>query len=257
MNGIEYIAIILVMILARIAAFISTFPLFRSAMLPQSIKVSLAFALAVLWMSNLALDAGANFPPQIPGGGLGIGLAVIREAVIGALLGFLLGLLFLPAELAGGYLGQEIGFNMAGVSDPTTDTQSNVFGDFISALSMFVFFAADAHQLALGSLFASFRTLPLGKPLPYLPIATVTESFNQVHEWGMELAAPLGAGLFLVTIITAMLMKISPQLNLFSVGIPVRLLLGLLAAFALMPEIVDVMFRIFSQQRVLIKHLGL
>jgi len=257
MSGAEYLAVVFVMVIARVTAFLSTFPLFRSGMIPQLIKVAFALSLSVMWLSSFVLDGSCPLPESLPSHWLGYGMAIIREAVIGALLGYLLGLLFIPAQIAGSYLGQEIGFNMAGMTDPTTDASSNVYGDLMAALGTLVFLAVDAHQLAIGAIFSSFRSLPLGQALPSLPIATVSESLSTSHHWGLELAAPLGTGLFLATVINAMLMKISPQLNLFSVGIPVRLLLGLVAAMIVFPETAEIMRRICLQQAVLIRHLGI
>jgi flagellar biosynthesis protein FliR len=84
----------------------------------------------------------------------------------------------------------------------------------------------------------------------------VSGSFSNAHRWGMELAAPMGVGLFLVTGITAMLMKISPQLNLLSVGIPLRLALGLGIGLLFFPQLAEILVGIFLRQRELIMRLG-
>jgi flagellar biosynthetic protein FliR len=195
-------------------------------------------------------------PPLTEHQWLAMSIAVVREVIIGSMLGFLLGLLFLPAQLAGSYLGQEMGYNMAGITDPTTESTSNVFGDLLSALAMLLFLSVDAHQLAIGALYSSFANLPLGRPLPEFDAAMVSGSFSNAHRWGMELAAPMGVGLFLVTGITAMLMKISPQLNLLSVGIPLRLALGLGIGLLFFPQLAEILVGIFLRQRELIMRLG-
>lgn len=257
MNGLEYLMVVFLLILSRIGGFMATFPMFRSGTIPPLIKTAIAMSLSALWLSNLVLDGPASLPPAPESHWLAYGVAVVREVIIGSLLGFLLGLLFLPAQLAGSYLGQEMGFNMAGVTDPTMESTSNVFGDFLTALAMLLFFAADAHQLAIGALYSSFASFPLGHPLPDFDANLVSASFSNAHRWGMELAAPMGVGLFLVTIISAMLMKISPQLNLLSVGIPLRLALGLGVGLLLFPQVANVLKIIFLRQGELITRLGI
>jgi flagellar biosynthesis protein FliR len=257
MNGLEYLIVAFLLVLSRIGGFMATFPMFRSGTIPPTIKTALAISLSALWLSNLIVSGPDAMPPAPEDHWLSYGVAVIRELIIGSLLGFLLGLLFLPAQLAGSYLGQEMGFNMAGVTDPTMETTSNVFGDFLTALSMLLFFAADAHQLAIGALYSSFASFPLGHPLPNFDAGVVTASFSNAHRWGMELAAPMGVALFLVTIISAMLMKISPQLNLLAVGIPLRLALGLGIGMLLFPQVAHLMTIIFMRQGELIMRLGI
>jgi flagellar biosynthetic protein FliR len=246
-----------VLIAARIGAFFLTFPLFRSSTLPRLVKVVLALALSVMWLANFLARGALDSLHALPTHWLEFGLAAVRESIVGAGLGYLLGLFFLPAQVAGAYLGQEMGFNLAGVTDPTTESTSNVFGDLLNALAMMTFLLADAHQLAIGTLYVSFARLPLASPLPELAPWVFTQSLSDAHRWGMELAAPMAVGLFLTTVVTVLLMKISPQLNLFAVGIPVRLALGLLAAFVFFPDIVLMMERIFLREAWFIQQLGL
>ncbi len=256
MNGLEYLAISFILVIGRVGGFVMAFPMFRSGTIPRLIKVSLTVALSTMWLSTFLLDSAAPMPPPFGQHWVSYGIATTRELILGAILGYLLGLLFLPAQIAGSYLGQELGFNMAGLTDPATDSQSNVFGDFLNALAMLMFLAVDAHQLAIGALYASFARLPIGQPLPKFELSLVSVAISNAHRWGMELSAPLAVALFLVTVVTAMLMKISPQLNLFAIGIPVRLFLGLVASLIFFPDMAHILARIFQQQSDVLRDLG-
>ena len=256
MNLLEYGGATLMLIVARVSGFFVAFPLFRSGMIPRSVKASLVMALSIMWMANFMSSSDVALPTFISNHAVGYTVALAREAVIGGMLGYLLGLLFLPAQIAGAYLGQEMGFSMAGMTDPSTDSVSNVFGDFLGAIATLVFLLTNSHLLIFGAIYWSFAKLPLAASLPGLSPELFTQSFADANRWGMELAAPVGAGLFLTTVITAMLMKISPQLNLFAVGIPLRLLLGLGCALLFFPDLVFLMNAMFTQKIRLIQLLG-
>jgi flagellar biosynthesis protein FliR len=256
MNLLEPLVVAFLLIVARVGMFLTTFPLFRGGTVPQTVKVAMAVSLSVMWLPDLPLPSAEL--TSAAGGAVWIhyGLGIAREAVIGAVFGYGLGLFFLPIQIAGYYLGQEIGFNMAGMTDPTTDATTNVFGDLLSALATLLFFAADAHLLAIGALQASFEHLPLGRSSRLFTPPAVTQSFSDAHRWGMQLSGPIGVGLFLTTIITALLMKISPQLNLLSVGTPLRLLVGLGIAMVFLPDTVAMMVAIVQQQAHFVERLG-
>ncbi len=256
MNLLEPLAVTFLLLVARVGTFLATFPLFRGGTIPQVVKVSLALSLSIMWMPDVTLPA--EFLGSSNSGSLWIlyAISVAREAVIGGVFGFALGLFFLPVQIAGSYLGQEIGFSMAGVNDPTTDAASNVFGDLLGALATLLFFAADAHLLAIGTLQASLQHLPLGMSEGLFTPAAVTQSFSEANRWGLQLAGPIGVGLFLTTIITALLMKISPQLNLLSVGTPLRLLIGLGIAYVFLPDTIAMMHMIVQHQLNFVQRLG-
>lgn len=256
MNLLEPLAITFLLLVTRVGTFLATFPLFRGGTIPQLVKVSLALSLSIMWLPDVELPSHLVDSP--PGGPqwLLYALSVAREAVIGGVFGFALGLFFLPVQIAGAYLGQEIGFSMAGLNDPTTDAASNVFGDLLGALATLLFFAADAHLLAIGTLQASLQHLPVGMTEKLFTPSALTQSFSEANRWGMQLAGPIGVGLFLTTIITALLMKISPQLNLLSVGTPLRLLIGLGIAYLFLPDTIAMMHAIVQQQASFVERLG-
>ncbi len=256
MNVAEFWIAVFVLIVSRVGMFVSTFPLFSSTNIPRSVKAALVVSLSSMWMWDFAGDASqfAAVPVQITA--VGYGLAVAREAVIGGMFGFALGLFFLPAQVAGAYLGQEMGFSMAGITDPTTQVRSNVLADVVNSLAMLVFFASDFHHLAIGTLYASFGAMPLGGPLELMQMSVFSAGMSEAHRWGLELAAPVGIGLLLTTVVLAVLMKISPQLNLFSIGTPLRLIIGLLTFFLLLPDFVRLMQHIFYRSNGFVYRLG-
>ncbi len=256
MNLIEYWGVALTLVLARVSMFIVTFPLFRNGQVPRLIKVALSLALSTMWLTNLTLDDAATLPSTLNAGWVELSLAIARESLIGGMIGFAMGLFLLPAQIAGVYLGQEMGLNMAGITDPTSEAQSNALGNLFNSLAILTFFVCDFHQLAIGALYSSFISMPLGEPLKTFNPEVFTQGFSEAHRYGLELAGPIGVCLLLTTVLLAVLMKISPQLNLFSVGTSLRLAIGLAASFIFLPDVIAMMSNIFAHSYSFVVRMG-
>ena len=256
MNLIEYWAIALTLVLARVSMFIVTFPLFRNGQVPRLIKVALALALSTMWLTNLTLDDAATLPKTVDASWLAMSLAIARESLIGGMIGFAMGLFLLPAQIAGAYLGQEMGLNMAGITDPTSEAQSNALGNLFNSLAMMIFLVGNFHQLAIAALYSSFISMPIGEPLKLFHPEVFTQGFAEVHRLGLELAGPIGVCLLLTTVLLAVLMKISPQLNLFSVGTSLRLAVGLTASLIFLPDLIVMMRNIFAHSFSFVVRMG-
>ena len=154
-----------VLVVARVSTFFVVFPLFRAARVPRLIKVSFSIALSGLWLSSMANDAAVAFPIISNDHWVTYGVAIAREMIIGGALGYLFGLFFLPAEIAGSYLGQEMGLSMASITDPSSGTSTNVLGELLGVFAMLIFFGSDVHHFVIGTLYSSFANIPVGEPL--------------------------------------------------------------------------------------------
>lgn len=256
MNGLESWTTSLMLVLARVGMFITVFPLFRAASVPRLVKVVLSLSLSVMWLVNFMLDPAVSLPVDLSPHWLVLGMAIAREAIIGGMLGYALGLFLLPGQVAGYYLSQELGFTLGGLSDPTSETPSSVFGELLNSLAMLVFLCTDIYQLAIGTLYASFTRLPLGQPLRLFRLSVISQGLSEAHRWGLELAAPMAIGLFLITVLLALLMRVSPQLNLFTVGTSLRLMGGLFVCFVLLPDLLLSLRSIVLRSCAFVERLG-
>ena len=246
-----------VLVMARVSTFFVVFPLFRAARVPRLVKVSFSIALSGVWLSNMATDGGVAFPDITNDGWITYGIAVAREMIIGGALGYLFGLFFLPAEIAGSYLGQEMGLSMASITDPSAGTSTNVVGELLGVFAMLVFFGSNVHHLVIGTLYSSFAKIPAGESLPMFHMSTFSLGLANAERWGLELAAPIGVIMFLTTVLLAIMIRTSPQLNLFSVGIVLRIGIGLVALLVFFPDITSMVGVVFSHVGLFVERLGM
>jgi flagellar biosynthetic protein FliR len=227
------------LILARVGTFVVAMPSLGGRLVPRSVKVGLAMSLSIMWFtchglaspdSMLLPDSGVHW--------LAFGVALARESLLGAVLGYAFSLFVVPARVAGEFVGQEMGLSLASMTDPSGENSATLVGQLFEVISLLVFFGLDGHHIWLASLHAMFARYPIGSSIGALPVGSLVGGLTAAHEWGLLLAAPVGICTFITSIVLALMARTAPQLNLFSVGFALRLGVGLVAAVLFMPEIV-------------------
>jgi flagellar biosynthesis protein FliR len=225
------------MALARIATFIAVFPLFHGRNLPNTVKVGLAIALAGSWFLTGLPSTGVAPGPDGEWGSMSVWVfAAARETLLGGALGFAMGLFLLPMQVAGAFIAQEMGLSMASQADPTGQGSSTVVNQLFLTLGMLLFFALDLHHDMLRVLHVSFFTRPIGAgfelPSPHMVLGGLSDA----HTAGLLLSLPAVAALFIGLVTLLVTARTAPQLNMFTIGFPMRVAIGLVAVVVFFPE---------------------
>lgn len=243
----------LALILARVSAFLALAPVIGGRAVPKIVKLALALALAYFWFnSSGGLQTQAVFTiNQSPW--LGLVLAVAREAIIGAVLGYTLSLFLVPFRIAGEYIAQEMGLTLGSITDPTQSRPSTVMGEFFELAGISLFLSQNVHHLFLAILHRTFASQPLGGSFLPIPVSRQLQALASVTEWGLLLAAPVGCVMFLTSLLLALLTRAAPQLNLMSAGFALRVLVGMLAMLTLWPELVPWMLSVLHRSTSLLE----
>jgi flagellar biosynthetic protein FliR len=259
---IEALVLSFTLILARVAAFVAVLPLLGGNSTPRTVKAGLAAALAVLYFVVLG---GSTNPSVLAENGpvswLAFGIVLGREVLLGTFLGFVMSLVLLPVRIAGDYLGQEMGLSLAAQADPTAANSSQVVSQLFQMLAGLLFFGLNGHHLFLAALHGTFQYIPVGGSLlvPTLHVGTtaaaMTAGLSSAQQWGLLLAAPVGALLFLSSIVLALMTRAAPQMNLFSIGFGLRIAIGLAALFVLMPDFITAIERCIVHMGALLERL--
>ena len=231
----EQQVIVLLLILVRVSTFIALFPLFYRRQLPNMIKVGLAGGLSVFWFDQI--DTSLNGLDVELIGFVDSSLLLAREFLIGAVLSLAMGVFFLPAKVAGAYVGQEIGLSLAAINDPSSPDSSTLVTRVFEAFTILIFLALNLHHFLILVVQASFDQIAGKINLLDLPTEQLSRIFTQVMDHGLAVIAPIGILMMLITLGLALLNKAAPTLNLFTVGMPVRTGFGLFCVLALLPII--------------------
>jgi flagellar biosynthetic protein FliR len=235
------------LILARVGTFVGVLPILGGRNTPRVVKTGLALALSVMYFVNLGTGPAAKAFPQ--GTVLNWATFVImlgREAVLGAFLGFAMNLLLVPVRVAGEFLGQQMGLALAPLTNPLADNPSVVVTQTLEVLATLLFLSLDGHHLFFAVLHGTLARLPVGAPLGPIPMADLVTSVSYSQTWGMMLAAPMAAALFLTAIVLALMTRAAPQLNVYSVGIGLQVFMGLFGLLVFLPDTLRTVMGLFG-----------
>ncbi len=214
--------------MVRTAAWLVVAPPFNTRMVPVTAKVGLAVALAVPVAPRIAETAPA--PEVAP-----LVTAVLLQVGVGLALGFVVQLLFAAVQAAGELVDLFAGFTIAATYDPFTNANQAVFGRLYQLLATALLFASDGHLLLVEGLLDSFAAVPSGMPDLAAGSAELLDSLTLFFLSALEIAAPLLGALFLAEVALGLLSKAAPQMNVFTLGFPIKIMLTLLLAGLALP----------------------
>jgi flagellar biosynthesis protein FliR len=205
----------------RILAWLMADPLMGNRSIPTQVRVGLALIMAVILAPTLPVQAQVEL---LSGDGL---LILLQQIVIGVALGFSVRVIFASVELAGQFIGLQMGLSFAALFDPINGAQTPVVAQLLTILTVLVLFAFNGHHLIIMALWESFQSAPIAAG----PIST--QGFMMLVEWGgaifvtgLHLALPVAAALLTANLTIGMMTRASPQLNIFAIGFPISIGVG-------------------------------
>jgi len=217
------------------AAFVAA-PVFSAVAVPLQVRILLAAAIGVLVMNSAAIEApGAIFS-------LTTFLAVAQEALVGLALGFVIQIAFAAPLIASEAIGGSMGIGFATAVDPQNGTSSPALGNFLSIVMTLLFLALNGHLILVDLVVRSYDTLPPGEAwLGAERLRDIAMFGGYAFAAGLLLALPVGFILLCLNLIVGMLSRSAPALNLFAVGLPASLVVGVIALAIAFPAMGDYM----------------
>ncbi|MDZ7373519.1 MAG: flagellar biosynthetic protein FliR [candidate division KSB1 bacterium] len=221
----------------RVLSGLVLFPLLGDRRFPMMARVGLAAFLAVLLLPSLN---GLRLPPQPA---VKLVWLVVKEVAVGLVLGFVSFQIFHGMHLAGQIVGFQMGFAVVNVLDPQTQEQVSLTGEFQYIVAVLLFLVVDGHHMLLTALARSFELVPpFSVALDPQLASSLVRVTAEVFLIGVKIAAPAMAALFLANVALALLARTVPQMNVFVVGFPIGIAVGL-AALAYSAPLVSQVFR--------------
>lgn len=216
--------------LTRILALITAAPVLGNKAVPVRIKVAIGVGIALI-----VAPAVPAWPAVEPLSYAGL-LILAQEMLIGAAMGFSIRIIFAAVEMAGEVASLTMGLGFATFFDPNTQGRSSAISQFLSLVATMAFLAVNAHLVLLSALVESFSTLPVSS------IPVYSGGFKQMADWGgkifsvgVQLSLPIVAALLITNVALGILTRAAPQLNLFGIGFPITLGVGLLVVALTLP----------------------
>ncbi len=177
----------------------------------------------------------------------------------GLLVALLAMILFYAIQVAGSFIDMNMGFMIANVVDPQTGAQSPLVGTYLYTFAILFLLLVDGHHLLLDGVFYSYQFVPIDQLL--LPLGDesivqyVVTTFSSMFVIAFQMAFPIVGSIFLVDIALGMVSRAVPQMNVFVVGLPLKILVGLLLLTTFIGLFFMIVQRLFNEMTVAMRTL--
>ncbi len=162
--------------------------------------------------------------------------AVIQQLVIGVAIGFVVRLVFAAVELAGEVVGFQMGLNFAAFFDPSMNAQTSALGRFFGQMAALLFVVLNGHVMVLTAVTRSFEAFPVGgNAFANLDQLKLFQLGTDLFASGFWIALPMVGMLMFVNLALGIVSRVAPQMNIFAVGFPITLTVGLLGVALTLP----------------------
>ncbi len=233
----------------RIMAVFSLAPLFNHKAISVRVRVLLALVLTV------TLAAALPKPPLIDPLSLAGILTALEQVAMGLMLGLALLLVFTVFTLIGDVVSTQLGLSMAVYNDPVNGvSSSSIIYQLYFILLVLLFFAIDGHLVTVSIIYQSFVYWPIGSGIPFDGLQTIAFAMSWVLSAALLIALPIVFCMTLVQFCFGLLNRISPAMNLFSLGFPMAIIAGLILIYLTLPNLSEAYLQLTRQ---LLDNIGL
>ena len=223
---------IFMLVFARITGIFTSAPIFGSHNIPVQLKAALSLlctALVIPLLIDSQITVGSSMLVYL--------LIVISEFFLGLLLGFAASLVFTAVQMAGHLLDMQIGFGIVNIFDPQSGQQVPLLGNFKYILALLVYLSTNGHHFFLSALFDSFKSTPITTVVFHaIPLAELfVDLISGAFIFAFKITVPVLIALFLTDIALGILARTMPQMNIFVVGIPIKIAVGVFVLSTALP----------------------
>ena len=210
-------------VLLRVGALIMFFPIVGSGQVPGRIKVGL-----ILFVSIAVFPVVRATPMHDPKSLFELVVNLFSEITIGLAVAYSARLMFTAVQIAGTVVDFQMGFGVVNVIDPQTETQVSVTAQFQNILAILFFLALDAHHIIIGAIVESFFLInPFQINFSTFTPEIILLLFKATFVTAVKIAAPIMAILFFISVGLGLVARTVPQMNVFIVGFPLQIGVGL------------------------------
>ncbi|WP_433693384.1 flagellar biosynthetic protein FliR [Herbaspirillum seropedicae] len=229
------------LVATRLAAALLMTPVLYAFPMPNVVRVLLILAFAIHFVLAFPnMRAQEVFEPAA------MAVSVLGELMLGSIIGLSILLAFAAFSVAGALLDVQIGYGMAQVVDPATRRPIPILTSLFNQVAVVVFFLVNGHHALLRGLAYSFERFPAGQPWPFAQaVAPLVRQIAGLFSIGFALAAPVVFCILLVEVGLGVLARNLPQMNMFTMGIPIKVIVGLTALSLWIAGAGDAMSRVY------------
>jgi flagellar biosynthetic protein FliR len=220
-----------VLVFVRVRTLLFVFPLISARQVPMQVRFGLGLVLSLILCHTVK-------PIPVSADLFMLGAAVASQVLLGLVVGYVAALVFAGIQFAGSLIDLQMGFAVANVLNPATQQNVTIVSEFQLAIATLVFLATNSHYVLITGIARSFTLAPL----PYVNLdpavaGDVMIFFTQAFLMVFRIAAPAITALFLTNVALALMARVAPQMNVFVIGLPMQVGVGLVMLALSLPLI--------------------
>ncbi|MFY9120608.1 MAG: flagellar biosynthetic protein FliR [Syntrophomonadaceae bacterium] len=245
------------LLLGRLSGLFLSAPIFSSRQIPGRVKVLVLVLLSATLSFAIPIKTAVTI--DTPGVFLA---ALVMEIVVGATIGLVAYVIFAAIQLAGQLMDMQMGFGIVNVVDPVSGTQVPLMGNLTQTLALLMYLGFNGHHYLLQAIVQSYQMVPvLGFQINNHFFELLMAIAVQMFVIAVKIAAPIIIAILVADIAMGFIARTVPQMNVFIVGLPLKILVGLLSLTIMMPVylwIFNVLFaRFFTYLDQIIRAMGI
>jgi len=229
-----------ILILVRMSGFIYTAPLFSLRTVPVRVKAGLSVFLTLIIFYAIPFSA-AEYT-----GTIGFAILVVKEAIAGALMGLFSNIAYHILAFAGQIMDMEIGFSMINQLDPVTRIRTSISANLYGYLILLLMIITNLHHYFLRAVMDSYQVMGLGEAMfPPNMYRLMVRFIIDYFIIAMRIVLPIFAAILVVNTILGILVKVAPQMNMFVIGMQLKIFVGLIIFYLILgltPSVADYIF---------------
>ncbi len=216
----------------RALALFTSLPVLGTRTVPARVRIGLSAFVALAAQPTLPVAVAVPLDSPVAF------MLVLQQVLIGVALGFSVRVVFAAVEFAGEVIGLQMGLNFAGFFDPLSASSGTASSRFFGTLVAWLFVVGGGHLLVIAALAQSFGAFPVGpEPFEFFKTVQPQRWGSEIFSLGLWIALPLIAMLLMVNLVLGLISRVASQINVFSVGFPITLSVGLLGMLMTLPAL--------------------
>lgn len=233
------------MVLIRVSSFVMAAPFFGYRSIPYRTKAAASVLLSVVVIYAV---------PAVPlhyAGVLGFSVLLLKEGLVGVTLGLMCNLCFYIVAFAGQIIDMEMGLSMANMYDPATNIQVTVTGNIYNYFLMLMLVVTNMHYYIIRALTDSFRYFNVGQEIIRTDVLKnlVVDFMANFFLISVRIVLPVFCCMLLINVILGVLTKAAPQMNMFAIGIQIKVIVGIILLLILVQSLPSVSDFIFQEMK--------
>lgn len=233
------------LVLLRISAFVMTAPFFSYSTIPHQLKAALSIMLTLIVLNTIPV---VSLSYQ---GVFGYSVLVLKETVIGLILGFMCSMCMYIISFAGQMMDTEMGLAMSSMFDPLSNIQVTVTGNIYNYLIMLMLLVTNMHYYIIRAITDSFKMFNVGEGV-FRTNAIKELAVDFMGNYfliAFRIVLPVFCCMLLINVVLGVLTKVAPQMNMFVIGIQIKVFVGIILLVILVQTIPTVSDYIFKEMR--------